>query len=200
MSSYAFFDFLNQYVRNAREIGAIGPDSAACVNMLLKSVPFGSARLIVEFGAASGAVTREILRRMDPASSLFCFEKNPFFYDALRRRFSGRNVFIIPDDVFDATPVLSSRFHIPKRSADCIISTLPCSSMQFSGLLEKAVIPLLADEGVFVQYMHTVSVLKGFRLRPILGQYFARIESDVVIRSIPPAIVYTCHIGPLGAN
>lgn len=200
MSHGMHFKFLKQYVRNAREIGAVGPDSAACVNMLLKSVPFGSARMFVEFGAASRAVTREFLRRMDPAASLICFEKNPFFYEVLRRTLSGNNVFIAADDVIDAARVLSFRFNIPKRSADCIISTLPCSSMRFAELLEKAVLPLLADEAVFLQYMHTVSVLKGFRLRPILDRYFDRIETDVVFRSIPPAIIYTCRTGSRGAS
>ncbi len=200
MSHSAYFNFLSQYVRNAREIGAIVPDSPACVNRLLKSVPFGSAKLIVEFGAASGAVTRDILRRKKPSTNLICFEKNALFYDTLRKTFSGRNVSIVPDDVFNAAHVLSSRFHIPERSADCIISTLPCSSMQFAELLDKAVLPLLKDEGVFVQYMHTVSVLKGFRLRPILVQYFDKVDSDIVIRSIPPAFIYTCRMGHRAAN
>jgi phospholipid N-methyltransferase len=199
MQNSVYFNFLSQYVRNARQIGAIGPDSTACVNGLLKSVQFESAKLIVEFGAASGAVTREILRRKDPASRLICFEKNAAFYDNLKRTLPARNVSILPDDVFDAAQVLSSRFGIPERSVDCIISTLPCSSMRFAELLDKAVLPLLAEEGVFVQYMHTVSVLKGFRLRPILGRQFSRVESDIVFLNIPPALIYTCRRGRRGS-
>ncbi len=193
MSHSVYLSFLSQYVRNAREIGAIVPDSVACVNRLLKSVPVGSAKLIVEFGAASGAVTREILRRKNPASSLICFEKNALFYDNLRKTLSGRDVFIVSDDAYDAAHVLSSRFGIPGRGVDCIISTLPCSSMRFVELLNKAVIPLLNEEGVFIQYMHTVSVLKGFRLRPILSRYFSRIDSNVVLRNFPPVLIYTCR-------
>lgn len=199
MSHSAYLNFLSQYVRNAKEIGAIGPDSVACVNGLLKSVHFESTELIVEFGAASGTVTREILRRKIPACSLICFEKNALFYDNLRKTFLGRNVFIVPDDVFDAARVLSSRFGIPKRSVDCIISTLPCSSMRFAELLNKAVLPLLNEEGIFVQYMHTVSVLKGFRLRPILGRLFSRVESQIVFLNIPPALIYTCRRGAEGS-
>ncbi len=193
MSHSVYFSFLSQYVRNAREIGAIVPDSVACVNRLLKSVPIESAKLIVEFGAASGTVTREILRRKNLSSSLICFEKNALFYDNLRKALSGRDVFIVSDDVYDAARVLSSRFGIPKRSVDCIISTLPCSSMRFVELLNEAVIPLLNEEGVFIQYMHTVSVLKGFRLRPILGRYFSRIDSNVVLRNFPPVLIYACR-------
>ncbi len=193
MGHRVYFNFLSQYVRNAREIGAIVPDSVVCVNRLLKAVPVESARLIVEFGAASGTVTREILRRKSPLSRLICFEKNHLFYDNLRMALSGRDVSIVSDDVYDAARVLSSCFDIPERSVDCIISTLPCSSMRFTELLNKAVIPLLNEEGVFIQYMYTVSFLKGFRLRPILSRYFSRIDSNVVLRNFPPALIYTCR-------
>jgi phospholipid N-methyltransferase len=196
MSHSGYFNFLSQYVRNAREIGAIGPDSQACVNRLLRPVPFESAKLIVEFGA----VTREILRRKDPASSLVCFEKNATFYTNLRKSLSGRNVFIVHADVYDAARVLSSRFGFPERSVDCIVSTLPCSTMRFADLLTKAVLPLLKEDGVFVQYMHTVSVLKGFRLRPLLSQIFGAVESNIVFRNIPPVLIYTCRMERRGKN
>lgn len=193
MPHNVYLKFLNQYVQKAREVGAIAPDSRACVNGLLESVQFGSARVIIEFGSASGSVTREILRRKRRESILVCFEKNAVFYRDLRKTIRGRNVFIVHADVFDASRVLSSRFGIMGRSVDCIISTLPCSSMRFSALLNKAVLPLLNEQGAFVQYMHILSVLKGFRLRPILSQLFSRIESDIVFLNIPPVLIYTCR-------
>lgn len=189
-----YFSFLNEYVRNFREIGTIGPDSADCVNGLLKSVPFESAELIVEYGAASGSVTREILKRKNPESTLICFEKNNAFCSLLGKTIQGRNVFVVNDCVFNAANILSSRFEIKTGSVDCIISTLPCSSMQFGELLQKSVLPLLKEDGIFIQYMHTVSALKGFRLRPVLRKYFSRIDSDFVFFNIPPALVYTCRM------
>ncbi len=189
-----FFNFLYEYVRNFREIGSIGPDSAVCVNILLKSIPFESAELILEYGAGSGAVTMEILRRKKPKCTLICFEKNNTFYHLLRKTVTGRNVFVVHDDVFNSANILLSRFGIPSGSLDCIISTLPCSSMQFSELLQKSVLPLLKENGIFIQYMHTVSALKGFRLRPVLRKYFSRIDSDFVFFNIPPALVYTCRM------
>ncbi len=189
-----YFNFWNEYLRNFREIGTIGPDSAGCVNGLLKAVPFESAELILEYGAASGSVTREILKRKNPASTLICFEKNHTFYNLLGKTVRGRNVFVVNDDVFNAANILSSRFEITDGGVDCIISTLPCSSMQFGELLQKSVLPLLKEDGIFVQYMHTVSALKGFRLRPVLRKYFSRIDSDFVFFNIPPALVYTCRM------
>lgn len=188
-----FFIFLNEYIRNFREIGSIRPDSTICVNLLLKSIPFDSAALILEYGAGSGAVTMEILRRKKSRSTLICFEKNNVFYRMLRRTVTGQNVFVVHDDVFNAANVLWSRFGIPRGNVDCIISTLPCSSLKFDELLRKEVLPLLKDDGLFIQYMYTLSTLKGFRLQPILQKYFSRIDSDFVFFNLPPALVYTCR-------
>jgi phospholipid N-methyltransferase len=189
-----YFNFWNEYLRNFREIGTIGPDSAGCVNGLLKAVPFESADLILEYGAASGSVTREILKRKNPESTLICFEKNHAFYSLLGKTVRGRNFFVVNDAVFTAANILSSRFEIMDGSVDCIISTLPCSSLKFDELLRKSVVPLLKDDGIFVQYMHTVSAFKGFRLRPVLRKYFSRIDSDFVFLNLPPALVYTCRM------
>ncbi|MEK6700000.1 MAG: hypothetical protein AABZ10_13290 [Nitrospirota bacterium] len=188
-----YFNFWSEYVRNFREIGTIGPDSAVCVNGLLKSVPFESAELIVEYGAASGSVTREILKRKNRNSTLICFEKNSAFCSLLGKTIQGRNVFVVNDDVFNAADILSSKFEIRTGSVDCIISTLPCSSMQFGELLQKSVLPLLKEDGTFIQYMHTVSALKGFRLKPVLQKYFREIDSGFVFLNIPPALIYTCR-------
>jgi phosphatidylethanolamine/phosphatidyl-N-methylethanolamine N-methyltransferase len=187
-----YFNFWNEYLRNFREIGTIGPDSAGCVNGLLKAVPFESAELILEYGAASGSVTREILKRKNPDSTFICFEKNHTFYNLLDKTVRGRNVSVVNDDVFNAANILSSRFEIMDGSVDCIISTLPCSSLKFDELLRKSVLPLLKEDGVFVQYMHTVSALKGFRLKPVLQKYFRKIDSGFVFLNIPPALIYTC--------
>lgn len=186
-------NFLNEYIRNFREIGSIRPDSAVCVRLLLKSVPFESAALILEFGAGSGAVTMEILKRKKPRCILICFEKNNAFYRMLRRTIKGPNVAIIHDDVFNSTNVLRSRFGIASGSVDCIISTLPCSLIKFDELLRKEILPLLKEDGLFIQYMHTVATLKGFRVQPILQKYFSRIDSDFVFFNLPPALIYTCR-------
>ena len=124
ISYSVYLKFLSQYLRKPREVGSIGPDSNTCVNGLLKSVQFESARIIIEFGSGSGAVTREILCRKSPESLLICFEKNAAFYKNLRMTILGRDVFIVPDDVFDAAHVLlpASVF----RSGAWTVSSRPC--------------------------------------------------------------------------
>ncbi len=87
------FNFLNQSARHFKEIGSVAPDSPNCINSLVNSIPFDSAELILEFGAGSGAVSGEILKRKKSESTLICFEKNNTFYKLLRQNISGQNIF-----------------------------------------------------------------------------------------------------------
>lgn len=193
IKEHIFFNFLNEYVHNFREIGSIGPDSAVCVNILLKAISFESADVILEYGAGSGAVTMEILSRKKPWSTFICFEKNNTFYQQLRKTVTGQNAFVVHADAFNSTEILQSRFGIAGGSVDCIISTLPCSLLKFDELLQNAVLPLLKKEGIFIQYMYTVSTLKGFRLQPVLRKYFSQIDSDFVFFNLPPTLIYACR-------
>ncbi len=188
-----FIKFINESVKHFKEIGSIAPDSAICVDSIVKSVPFESAELILEYGGGSGAVTGEIIKRREPESTFICFEKNNNFYHSLRQTIKGPNIFVLHEDVFNSKNVLLSKFNIQVGSVDCIISTLPWSLLDFEELLEKEVLPLLKEDGIFIQYMYSVAFLNGFRLRPILKKYFTQIDLDFVFFNIPPTFVYTCR-------
>jgi phospholipid N-methyltransferase len=184
--------FLLECLKHYSSTGAIAPDSLICVNDLLKSIPFKSTDLILEYGAASGAVTREILLRKSPGSRLISFEKNRLFFEALGKNVRGSDVSVLNEDVFNAVNILSSRFAIKTRSVDCIVSTLPWSSMRFGDLIQRSVLPLLKAGGLFIQYMHSTAIFKGSRLRPVLERYFSNVDSSFVFFNIPPTFVYTC--------
>lgn len=188
-----FINFINESIRHFKEIGSIVPDSAVCVNSLVKSIPFDSAELILEYGGGSGAVTGEIAKRKEPKSTFICFERNKSFYHLLKKTITGQNIFVLHENVFNSQDILLSRFNIPAGSVDCIISTLPWSLLDFEELLEKEVLPLLEEDGIFIQYMHSVTIFKGFLLRPILQKYFSQIDLDFVFFNIPPAFIYTCR-------
>lgn len=185
--------FFKEYCKNFKEIGSVVSDSKTCVNSLLRFVPFDTAKVIVEFGSASGAVTREIIKRKRPETVFISFEKNPTMHAALKKNIQSENVYLVNENVFDCKKVLWNDFSIKEKSVDCIVSTLPCSCMDFDGLIKQAVLPVLKEKGYFVQYMHTLSLLKGFNLKRSLEKYFTLPHSDFVLCNIPPALVYTCN-------
>jgi phospholipid N-methyltransferase len=179
------FNFLNQSVRHFKEIGSITPDFTSCINNLVNPIPFDSAELILEYGAGSGAVTGEILKRKEPGSTLISFEKNKIFCNQFRNNLKGENIFIVNDDVFNSRNILLLRFGVQGGSVDCIIFTLPWSSFKFEELLMNEVLPLLKEGRIFIQYTHTVSVIKGILLRPILKTHFMQIDLEFVFLTFP---------------
>jgi phospholipid N-methyltransferase len=163
------------------------------VNSLLRRAPFATAKVIVEFGSASGSVTREIIRRKRPETVFISFEKNPRLHGPLAARTTGENVFLLNEDAFKCRKVLADVFGIVEKGVDCIVSTLPCSCFDFDSLVRRSVLPLLKDNGHFIQYTHTLTLLKGFSLKRLLRRHFTSLHSDLVLLNIPPALVYTCH-------
>lgn len=156
------------------------------------SVPFESAKIIVEFGAASGAVTKEIIRRKNSDTLFFAFEKNSVFFDLLSNTVKGENATLVNASVFESAGILSEQFAIDPGSVDCIVSTLPCSNIDIDTLLRRSVFPLLDVGGLFIQYMHVISLFKGYQLKSILASYFESVNSKLVMRNVPPVIIYNC--------
>lgn len=188
-----YLRFAREYCRNLRAIGSVVPDSKVCVDTLLAHVPFDTARVILEFGSASGSVTRELISRKRPDATLITFEINTAFHLHLSSTLHGPNVYHVHADTSHCRQVLAGRFGIKGKAVDCIVSTLPCSSLDFRDILWRSVLPVLKDDGVFIQYMHTLSLLKGFRLGPILRWHFGSVQSEFVFRNLPPTLVYSCR-------
>jgi len=192
--------FFREYCRTGREIASIVPDSMPCVNSLLRMTPFSTAKVIVEFGSGAGTVTREIIRRKRPGTIFISFEKNPRLHAPLKASTKGENVFLVNADAFECRKVLADVCGILGKGVDCIVSTLPCSCFDFDSLLHRSVLPVLKDNGHFIQYTHALTLLKGFNLKRLLGKHFTSLHSDFVLLNIPPALVYTCLRTPLGAS
>jgi len=192
------FAFLMEYARHFKEVGSVVPDSAVCLRRMVERIPFDTADTILEFGAGSGTVTREILKRKRPDTRFFSFEKNAVFYQRLKGCLEAENFHALQRDVFRSPRILGRELGDAAGAVDCILSTLPCSSIRFEELVRSAVLPLLKPGGCFIQYMHTLSVLKGFRAKPFLQGCFSQVETDLVWRNIPPVFIYACY-GPKSA-
>lgn len=183
--------FLREFIKDPRAIGSVVPDSKLCVKALLKYVPFESARIILEFGSASGRVTRQIIEQKRVDSVLFCFEKNEYFFAELKKNIRGSNVLLYRENVLNAERVLRE-YGIARGTIDCIISTLPCSNLDYDLVLQQTVLPWLREGGLLVQYMHVLSYFKGSSVAKILRKYFDGINTQLVLPNIPPAVVYHC--------
>lgn len=185
----SYFLFIREYFKNIKRIGSLVPDSRFCVERLLSHINFQNVRFIVEWGAGSGAVTRAILERMVSSSFLVSFETNPNFFQQLRI-ISDPKCKIVQSDAWNSVPILSA---FGFGQADCVISTLPASNIpDYDSLVSNVLKYILAPHGIFVQYLHVISVLKGFRLGQILATHFQKIHRDFTMFNIPPVWIHSC--------
>src|SRR3989344_6176050 len=90
-------DFFVQFIKNAKKIGALAPSSPFLANKMVRQADFRNAKVIVEFGAGTGSITKHILRKKSPEKTFLIFEPNPKFFSLLDSLYSSNNVHIIQD-------------------------------------------------------------------------------------------------------
>jgi len=179
---------LREYLKEPKKIGTITPDSCWCVKKLLKKIDFSTAKVIVEWGGGSGAVTSEIVKKKKEKTLFICFESNPNLFRSLSKKFSGNhNVIILYEDIFLSEKILSV---LGIRKVDFIVSTLPFSNLATNEFLHLA--SSLTDK-IFTQYLHSLSLFKFFFPENKLKKYFSKIEKEFVLLNLPPAFVYYCQ-------
>ena len=184
--------FLATFVRHPRTIGAVAPSSRRLAAAMLAAADLESAKVVVELGAGTGAITGPIRRRIGPHATFISMELNPGAVDRLRRRFRGIHV------ICDSAENL--RLHLDLlglQNADCIISSLPWSSMdaEVQRRVLESTAASLRPGGSFstMAYLHASGYAAARHFRSELVRHFGRIESSKVVwANIPPAFVYHC--------
>jgi phospholipid N-methyltransferase len=193
--------FFSQSLRSLSVTASLFPSSRFLASALLRPINFDTAEVIVELGIGTGAITKEILRRLKPNAILIGLDLNPAFVSHVRRK--------IQDSRF--IPVLGQAERLGSfltrhgvTRADAIVSSLGLSAMrpaQRSTILTEAAAHL-NREGVLTQYQYLnvggegnwASLgLKGFAEKEFLKAHFRDVASERVIWNLPPARVYTCR-------
>lgn len=200
--------FLTEFRRNFRTTGAILPSgrrlSLALVHFVRKSTD-NRPRRILEVGPGTGAVTRHLIRSMQPGDCLDLVELNPSFVACLNDRFQS-------DPDFQAAAQRCRVLHCPIENVpagtnyDVILSGLPMNNFSVAeverilGTLRR-----LAGSGATVSFFEYMGVrrLKATisgraeraRLRGI-GRVVGGVLKDHEIRrdpiwtNVPPACVH----------
>lgn len=180
--------FLSKFLQHGKTIASVWPSSRMLARATIKEVDWDKARVIVELGAGTGAITKEAVARLKPHTRLLAIERDVDFVGVLRERFSGlKNVEIIHGDVCEIESILERR-HITK--VDYFLSGLPTPHLPPA--VRK---PMLA--GVR-KYMSPQGVYSNITEVPLLyrGHYrgwFENVEFQFVPVNIPPGGVYHCR-------
>ena len=174
-------------------VGAVAPSSPALARAMVPPVDLKSAKIVVELGAGTGAITHEIRHRIAPTTKLAVFELHPDAAACLRKKFPG--IQVIHDTAENLRQHLDRLGH---RHADCIISGLPWSMMSdpLQVRILDAVLATLHPDGVFsvMVYLHAKGLPSSNKFKRKLEARFGQITSSrIVWGNLPPAFVYYCQ-------
>lgn len=179
--------FLRKFLQQGHAIAALRPSSRWLGRKSLKYIDFDRAQVLLELGAGTGTVTREIVRRLRPHSRLIAVELDPDFCAVLRRQFTQPNVQIVEADAACVADLLLDQ---GIHRLDAIISGLPLFYLPHD--TQVAVLRLadrfLGPAGRFHQLTHTPWIRERFYRR-----LFEDVRFEIVLRNVPPGGVYFCR-------
>lgn len=201
--------FLREFRATYQSTGAVLPSGRALARALTRFVRSddalsGPSRRILEVGPGTGAVTREIVRAMQPDDRLDLVELNDRFVAYLTRRLADDRTF---SSVRDRVRIMhASVQQVPDAEYDLIVSGLPLNNFTPDLVHEilKKLRGLLAPSGTlsFFEYIaiRRVKALVSHRaerarlvhiseiLRDALCE--SEVRRDRVLSNVPPAWVH----------
>jgi len=178
--------FASNFFRHPRMLGSIIPSSPFLVRRLVERIDWENTRVVVEYGPGVGTITRELLRRMSPESTLVVLETNQDFVDFLERSLPDPRLQVIKGSA-ETIQFELSRLGLP--AADYVLAGIPFSTMPAESreFILKGSLDALAPQGSMLIYQFSSRVL------PDLRRVFSRVECDFELLNILPAKLYYCR-------
>lgn len=179
--------FFRAFLSDPRTTGSIIESSPFLVKKMLKPINFEKAQLIVELGAGTGIITKKILKKMGPNTSLLCFETNKILVKELKRKIKDPRLNVYSDSAEKFGRYLK-RFGNDK--ADYVISGLPLVVLpkKIRDKIIQEILKNLHPKGLYIQFQYSLTSLKLFK------KIFREVRVDFTPANIPPAFVYKCKV------
>ncbi|MBR0163297.1 MAG: SAM-dependent methyltransferase [Lachnospiraceae bacterium] len=176
-------DFLKEYLRHPRTVGAVAPSGKGLAKKMTKPVDFARARVIVEYGPGTGAFTKRLFRLKKEETKLILIEQNDVFYEKMRSLCDGKkNTHVLHGSAEEADRLLAE---LGIAHADVVLSGLPFASLpeKTSIRIFQATKRLIGAEGIFVTFQYTMWKKRFFE------KYFRIAKTLFEWRNLPPAFV-----------
>jgi len=177
--------FFKSFLENPLRTGSVIQSSPFLVSQMIKPVNFCEAKVIVEFGAGTGVVTKKILKNMAQDSVLLCFEVNKNLCKELKNKVQDPRLKVISDGAEKLERYLK-RYNA--KEVDYIISELPLVVLP-KEIGEKILFQItkhLKKGGQYIQFQYSLTSRKKFK------KMFSEMEIRFTLLNIPPAFVYVC--------
>ncbi len=168
-----------------KSVAALMPSSKFMVKRIIKAMDLRGAKTVIEYGAAAGVITREILPRLPADGRLLAVEFNRPLFDMLSRIADPRLI-LAHGDVREIDAIAAKH---GIEQADVVVSGVPFS--MFSGRQRHELLlkthALVRPGGRFVAYQVTTHLIT------MLDDYFKRFETEFEIRNLPPHFIFTAY-------
>ncbi|MEZ6140599.1 MAG: rRNA adenine N-6-methyltransferase family protein [Zavarzinella sp.] len=175
---------VRKFVSHGTSIASFSPSSRFLCRSIVKGINWDKAKCVVELGAGTGPITRELVKAAGPNTRLVIVELDPDFCKVLRHKFPNHE--IIEGDACKLDQILAER---GISHADHVISGLPLPS--FPAALRDSIIAMsakvLTPEGDFRQLTNMPWIY-----RKLYKRYFSNVSFKLVPLNLPPGGVYYC--------
>ena len=175
--------FFRAFVKAPRVVASVIPSSSLLERRAIRNMALDSARVVVEFGAGTGGITRAILAAMRPDARLITIEWTEAFIEPLGEIDDSR-LEVVHGCASTIGELLEQR-DLP--GADAVVSGIPFSTMppelcrEIAANLHAA----LAPGGRFVAYQFSDRV--AHYMAPHMGRPI--VEHELI--NIPPMRVFS---------
>ncbi len=188
MSRKAYWSFVKAAVQSPLGVGTIFPSSPQLSQAMIEFSPVDSAKLIVELGPGSGAITQPLFNHMKPEQSYLGIEMSDEMVAILRQRFPRLKFHEGPAE--DIVKEVGG-----ENKVDLVVSSLPWTlfSYEIQERTLKALHASLKPGGSFTTYV-CVNALwypgaKSFL--SLLHSTFASVEENPIVwLNVPPAKIF----------
>jgi len=178
--------FWGRSLRNPRQICSLFPSSPFVGRAMTEAIVSRPAPHVIELGAGTGAVTRQLIRNGVREDNLTLVELDPALGSHLRRSFPRVDVMVAPAQELAQ---LWREHEGPRVGA--IVSTLPMRLFPKPMIrsIMKSSFQVLAPGGVFLQFTYRESSPVPLRLARALGLRAQR--RCLVWANLPPAAIWS---------
>ena len=178
--------FVRSLLTNPKQVGAVAPSSPA-LSRLMTSTVEGSKGPVLEVGAGTGAITRELIQRGVHTDRLVLVERDPTMAAFLRRKFP--RVRVLCGDALHSKRLLAAADMGP---AGTIISSLPLRNFSRPEQIEtlRGMVAALAGDGQLIQFTYAAGCPVPWRHLGLRAERLGRVWLNM-----PPAAVWRFTVG-----
>ncbi len=154
----SIYSWIVEAIKNPRELSTIFPSSRFLARKIADQIDFGEPCTIAELGPADGALTKPLVKRMDPDSQLLLIEIVDSFCDELEEKYADHPkqeaIKVLNRSAEDLDKIIQEE---DIEGLDYVVSGLPLTTLpdDLSDQIIRTVYSCLKPSGRYIQFQYS---------------------------------------------